>query len=146
MSKKTRAPKWEPDGKAEVLEALRKIGVKKVVAEYNGSGDSGQFESITAYADEEIQAQVDLSGHKLVATEKVGVAGGDGITETERVAERSLDSVVDDMVHDVLDHFFSGCFDNDGACGNITIDVVSGKIAVDHNWYVTETQNETAEA
>lgn len=145
MAKKKKET-WEPAGKAEVLEALRKIGVKKVLAEYNGCGDSGQFESITAYADKKEQAKVDLSAHKLVASEKVGVAGTDGITEAESLTEQSLDLVVDDLVNEVLDHFFSGCFDNDGACGNITVDVVSGKIAVDHNWYVTETQNETAEA
>lgn len=111
------------DAKAEMLNALRSLGIQTVIITYNGEGDDGQMEEITV-------------DHAHTAALDVAVAVdlcGDG-----EPLSRPLRDVLDDFGWQVLDLYHCGFEINDGGHGTITIDVANGKVTLDHNEHVIE--------
>ena len=107
--------------------ALAKLGIATVTAVYDGEGDSGQIDSITAH-------------------------GADG---TERPLEGDI--LVGDQppeaIHEALDAFFWDCLtayhdgfeNNDGGYGEITIDVATASVTIEHNQRFTDIDSSSQE-
>ena len=113
--------------KTPVVAALAKLGIATVTAVYDGEGDSGQIDSITAH-------------------------GADG---TERPLEGDI--LVGDQppeaIHEALDAFFWDCLtayhdgfeNNDGGYGEITIDVATASVTIEHNQRFTDIDSSSQE-
>lgn len=104
-------------GKAAFMNALRKLGIVSVQAEYDGSGDEGQVETITAVTAD--NAEVDLTLHK------VRVPGVDH--------PMALSDVIEEFAWEAIQHFHCGFHNNDGGLGTLTIHADTGRVNIEHD-------------
>lgn len=102
--------------------ALAAAGVRELVIDYSGSGDSG-------------------------GVDYVGVLGDDGkkLAELSGPADR-IASLLDDTAADAFDAFVNSLLPqgfeiNEGGQGSLTLDVVTGKWAIDHSQNVCTTED-----
>jgi hypothetical protein len=119
--------------KTHIVAALKALGVVLVEVEYDGEGDSGQIDTITAYKADE--TRVDVAGVSPFVL-------GDG-----PAAERfnTLHECLDTFAWDVLWHHHEGFENNDGGFGKIVIDVDDGTVRIEHNWRISSSEYTEAE-
>ena len=109
--------------KEAFLSALRSIGVVSIEADYNGWGDEGQVDSITALRAD--NSEVNLKRHPC------SIAGADHI--------KTLEDLIEEFSWDAVQHFHDGFHNNDGGSGTVTIDVPTGRVKISHDDNVVET-------
>ena len=94
-----------------VREALRALGVTRVTADYDGCGDSGQFESLSVFrGDEAISQSID-----------------------DQLLEQ-----VERLLYDLLEIRHGGWEINDGAFGEFTWDLTTDTLAQVHHSRFTD--------
>jgi hypothetical protein len=108
--------------KEAFLGALRNIGVVSIEADYNGWGDEGQVDSITALRAD--NSEVNLKRYPC------SITGADHI--------RTLEDLIEEFSWDAVQHFHDGFHNNDGGSGTVTIDVPTGRVKIAHNDNVVE--------
>jgi hypothetical protein len=120
------ADETRAQNKATVFAALASAGIDHVTVEYDGSGDSGQIDCITAW---------DASGQKipLLLEPKLLLATDD----PNQAVERNLESAVETLAWDYLEIYY-GWENNDGACGTFVFDVKARTITLEHNERFTD--------
>lgn len=91
---------------AVVREALRALGVTRVTADYDGCGDSGQFESLAAF-----------SGDEAI---------------TQRLEDALLERV-EQLFYDLLEIRHGGWENNDGAFGEFSWDLTTDELRQAHH-------------
>lgn len=92
-----------------LLATLDGMKVRRVVAEYSGSGDEGAMESVNFYADDEMQIAIDQVD--------------DGLADT-----------VENLFYDVLESRFDDSWqDGEGASGTFVWTVDGDKLDHEHN-------------
>jgi hypothetical protein len=101
-----------------LLAQLRALGVTRVAAEYDGGGDSGQFESVQLYRQ----------------AEEIG----------ETLDARIVDAVRDHF-YDLLEVRHGGWENNDGAFGEFVWDVETDQLSHEHSMRYMETSTESYE-
>lgn len=114
--------------KAAFCPILLAHGIARVVIAYDGSGDEGQVHDVLAFnaADE----AVDLPN---VSCERVTSGYRGEIT----IDMATLGNALDNFAYEALAAFHGGWEDNDGSCGEITIDTAEQSATLDHNWRIT---------
>lgn len=95
---------------------LQDLGVKIIIVEYSGGGDSGGIDSLACYSD--------LKGEK-----EIKVENDDVLNLIENLAYNKLN---DDNIED--------WYNNDGGWGEITIQVPSTEYTIHNNIRVTDTE------
>ena len=132
------------DRKQALLERFKRYGITYVVAEYSGSGDSGQVDDIQIEINGESKPLRDFTepdDDKIVAAVTAKLEG--------REHKNSFYDEVEEFVYDALE--FVGAEDwwnNDGGDGTLHIyveadehngePVEAGTVKIDHGWNVTE--------
>jgi len=116
--------------KLPIIAALKARGATVATIRYDGEGDSGQIEAIVAYSagNGEIDLDVAFVGQKADAQAP------------------NLRDALDQLAWDCLAAFHDGFENNEGGYGEISIDVASGVITIDHNERITEVSNTVTEA
>jgi hypothetical protein len=106
-----------------IFAALADAGIHRVTVDYDGSGDSGQIDSIEAWdaADEKIP---------LPSIRKVQLASGNLDCP---VNEIGLQAAVENLAWDYLYDEYCGWENNDGAFGNFVFNVPDRLITLEHN-------------
>jgi hypothetical protein len=115
-----------------VFDALAAAGLTRVMVEFDGIGDSGQIDEITAYAGDAI-AELPLPSltlHQAVQNK------GD-----PRTTKVSLREAVETLCYDYLSQTHGGWQDNDGAYGKFEFDVGERSIHLDFNERFTDTNH-----
>jgi hypothetical protein len=97
------------------LTALRELGIREIVLEYSGGGDSGGIDTVQAYKDSEMKEPVDMPPELQVAVE-------------ER-ANTLLDKLPD-------------WYNNDGGYGTLTFDLETFTAKSEHTVRVVQEHNE----
>ncbi|WP_298193076.1 DUF6878 family protein [Novosphingobium sp.] len=113
-----------PDNKARLFAFLASANITRVTVRFDGEGDSGQIEDITAYAGD---AQVALPGGKVASLDLP--YGQIEPVERWHSAELALET----MAYDLLKEKHDGWENSDGAYGEFTFDVAAGTITLDYN-------------
>jgi hypothetical protein len=120
-----------PGNKAAVFEILARAGITLVTVGFDGCGDSGQIESIEAYAGDTAAefppGQIELA--------EPGSAGGK--------VERSLFTLADaieKLAYGFLEETHGGWENNDGAYGEFTFDVKNRTITLAYNERYTDSE------
>ena len=113
-----------PVNKAAILAALAAAGITSVIVTFDGSGDSGQIESI--------DARIGETATELPATD-VEITSplwdGSGVeTRTLPLAE-----AIEQLAYDLLEDTHDGWEINEGAFGEFTFDVAEGAIRLGYN-------------
>lgn len=110
--------------KATLFAAMTAAGITQVIVTFDGSGDSGQIEEISA-----------LSGGTTDDLPQVQVAiasaawGRDRITSSEMWFETAIEK----LAYDLLSDNHGGWEINDGAYGEFVFDSEAGAIQLDYN-------------
>lgn len=110
--------------KATLFDALAEAGVTSVVVTFDGYGDSGQIEDITAYAGDRA---VDLPA---VAVEIVHAEWGQSALDR---ASLSMRRAIEQLAYDFLRETHCGWENNEGAYGDFTFNVATRSITLDYN-------------
>jgi hypothetical protein len=118
--------------KAVVFDALAAAGLMRVTVEFDGIGDSGQIDQITAYAGE---ASAELPTRSLTLHQ---AAQNKGDPRTTKVGLREA---VETLCYDYLAQTHGGWQDNDGAYGTFEFDVGARSIHLDFNERFTDTNH-----
>jgi hypothetical protein len=127
---------------------LSAYNVVRVELYYDGSGDSGDFETIQIITIP-TPAQIDLSTQQTSNTTAVTVTekrtNGHTWAQDTAKKENSLITVnaFDEFVSDVFDLLPGGWEINDGSYGDIVVDVAEESVKIDHNERYTEVRSET---
>ncbi len=113
-----------PANKQALFDALAEAGIDLVTVTFDGSGDSGQIEDVTAQCGE---AVVGLpSGEITIST----MSWGSGAVTTSAM---TVAAAVEQLSYDFLSETHGGWENNDGAFGEFTFDVAERRISLDYN-------------
>ena len=123
-----------------VLEGNKKVlfgilaehGITAVIVNFDGYGDSGQIEDITAQSSDVI---VELPDERIEIF-RPGWDSPDVERQTHTVRE-----AIEALSYDFLAQTHCGWENNDGAYGDFTFSVTEGCIALDYNERYTATEN-----
>lgn len=127
-----RSESVHPANKKALFDALAAAKITQVIVTFDGYGDSGQVEDISALSGGET---VDLpTGEINIAR---AVWGREDITESTM----SVEDAVEQLAYDFLSETHPGWENNDGAYGEFTFDVETETITLDHNERYTATES-----
>jgi hypothetical protein len=118
------AAEVRPANKAAVFGALARAGITIVTVGFDGSGDSGQIESIEAHAGD-TAAEFPSDQIELAAP-----GSDDG--KVERSAF-TLRDAIEKLAYDFLEETHGGWENNEGAYGEFTFDVTNRTITLAYN-------------
>ena len=120
-------------GNKEVLfDGLRLVGIAHVLVSFDGSGDSGQIESI--------DARNDLDASVTLPAAQITFAGIDWQSGAPTERRLTLEGAVEELVYDLLSDTHSGWQDNDGAYGEFCIDARARAIHLEFNERFTSSE------
>jgi len=121
-----------PDNKARLFAFLACARITRVIVMFDGEGDSGQIEDITAYQGDD---QVPLPGGKVASLDLP--YGETRPVERQHGAELAIET----MAYDLLKEKHEGWENSDGAYGEFTFDVAAGTITLDYNERFTSSEH-----
>lgn len=124
---------WEqilPHNKGVLLDALAGAGIERVILEFDGYGDDGQFQGTTAYP-----AGAEPDRAKGVKVPVLTVTLKSVVFDTGEVTEKSvlLSSAIEEMVSDLLEDTHEGWEDGEGAFGHFRLSVPDRSITLEYN-------------
>ena len=120
-----------PANKDRLFDALFTAGITHVTVTFDGEGDSGQIESIDAWA-----------GEKAVEFPAVEIAYAAITWDNPEVEMRqlSLEDVVEQLAYDFLSDTHGGWENNDGAWGEFCFDAAARCIHLEFNERYTSSE------
>ena len=118
-----------PDIKRRLLKELGRSRIVSVTIAYDGEGDSGQIEDISAY---------NAAGKLTKLDRRVRLSA----SHSEPIA---LYQAIDEFAWELLAVYHGAYYDNEGGYGTIEIDVASGRVHIDHNDRVIDVCNTQTE-
>ena len=107
-----------------LFDALADVGIVDVTVEFDGEGDSGQIEGISA---RDASGLVALPDGRI----EIAVARWDG-SGTDRQMQ-SVGEAIETLCYDLLSHYHGGWEINDGSYGLFAFDVAKREIELTHN-------------
>ena len=111
--------------KEVLFDGLRLVGIAHVLVSFDGSGDSGQIESIEARSDADQSATLPAA--------QITFAGIDWQSGAPTERRLTLEGAVEELVYDLLSDTHCGWQDNDGAYGEFCIDARTRTIHLEFN-------------
>ena len=114
-----------PLNKAALFEALAAGGIASVVVTFDGSGDAGQIEDVTATTSDGQQAELPAGA---VAYREVGFDAAEST-----LAMVPVEDLLEKLAYALLEQTHDGWEINDGAYGEFTFDVAAQTITLDYN-------------
>ena len=126
-----RAEAVRPDNKTALFDALAAAGITLVTVTFDGSGDSGQIENVTAQCGETI---VDLPPGQ------VSLASATWNSDDVSTAQVEIAAALEQHCYDLLEQSHPGWENNDGASGEFVFDVAARAITLDHSERYTATE------
>lgn len=119
--------------KPVLIGALAGLGAAHALIRYDGYGDQGAAEEVTALLP--TASVADLSG-------EIDYPTRDDWTGVTRMARASLESALTDFAEIVLAHHYCGWENGDGAVGTIEIHVADDSVVVEHAIRVMTTEGD----
>ena len=126
-----RAAALRPANKAALFDALEAAGITTVTVTFDGYGDSGQIEDVTAQCGETI---VDLPPGQ------VSLASVTWNSDDVSTAQVEIGAALEQHCYDLLEQSHPGWENNDGASGEFVFDVAARAITLDHSERYTATE------
>jgi hypothetical protein len=107
--------------KASIIEALKSAGITRVTIEFDGSGDDGGI--CSTICDGAVKDVPQVPVNEWQPGEKNTLAG----------LETSLPTAIENFAYALLEHTEAGWENNEGAYGDIVIDVDANTVTHTHN-------------
>ena len=118
--------------KEVLFDGLRQASIAYVLVSFDGSGDSGQIESI--------DARDDADQSVTLPAAQITFAGIDWQSGAPTERRLTLEGAVEELVYDLLSATHSGWQDNDGAYGEFCIDARARTIHLEFNERFTSSE------
>lgn len=119
--------------KQEVIPPLREAGVTKVEVRFDGGGDSGAVEECACF---------DAAGTSLPCPEaRVAPYISDNADEAKQDDSTTLSAALESITYLALECHHPGWEINDGACGELVIDVTEASFVLDCQLRYTATDD-----
>ena len=118
--------------KEVLFDGLRHVGIAHVLVNFDGSGDSGQIESI--------EARNDADQSVTLPAAQITFAGIDWQSGAPTERRLTVEAAVEELVYDLLSDTHSGWQDNDGAYGEFCIDARARTIHLEVNERFTSSE------
>ena len=115
--------------KAALFDFLEANGIVLETVDFDGCGDSGQIEGITAFDE-----------HGEVALPATGFAAPDADGETSADATGPTADAIETLAYDLLETEHGGWENNDGAYGQFRFDLVARSITLECNMRFTSSE------
>jgi hypothetical protein len=116
--------------KAVLFDALAPAGITSIQVEFDGEGDSGQINGVSAFAGDQ---PADLPATKLTLQQLPW-----GQTDSTP-SELTLEAAIETLCYDYLEQTHGGWENNDGGYGEFRIDVAKRSIELEFNGRFTDT-------
>ena len=136
-----------PNNKAQIFDALEAAGIAMVIVHYDGAGDSGQIEEISAYAQPTEpgdwpapELPLPDATVKLVRIERYAKPN-----PKEIECQASLNEALEQMTYDLLEQVHGGWQNNEGAFGDFVYATADRSIRMEHNTRIESTEYYEAE-
>ena len=113
-----------PANKDALFGVLAAAGITSVAVTFDGYGDSGQIEDITAHDGDKL---ADLPPGEITIASAAW--GGPGVVAKTMTVEQAIEQ----LAYDFLSSTHGGWENNDGAYGEFTFDVAKRTISLDYN-------------
>lgn len=128
--------------KSQLYANLARVGIWRVVIEYDGCGDSGCIADITLYdADDKVITMPETQ--VAYTTEASGFNYKTNRPSTPRkTCTGPLREAIETWCYDLLELHFAGWEDNEGADGSIELNVPLNTASWEHNRRFTDTSTE----
>lgn len=114
-----------PENKAALFDAPARIGIATVLVEFDGYGDSGQIEDISAHAGPDIAVNLPECNVEIARVEY-------GTLEIVRKTY-TVKEAIERLAYDFLEETHGGWEDNQGAYGDFLFDVAERTITLNYN-------------
>jgi hypothetical protein len=118
--------------KEALFDGLRHVGIAHVLVSFDGSGDSGQIESI--------EARNDADNSVTLPAAQITFAGIDWQSGAPTERRLTFEAAIEELVYDLLSNTHSGWQDNDGAYGEFCIDARARSIHLEFNERFTSSE------
>lgn len=115
-----------PANQAAIFNTLASAGIVTLVVNFDGFGDSGQIEAMTATGAEGEMMLPEIS----IPYGSPGRGDGDDAIDQQPLP---LAEAIETLCYDLLRQTHAGWENNDGAFGDFTFDVTARTISLDHN-------------
>lgn len=132
-----RAAELHPANKASLFAALGEAGIASVTVHFDGYGDSGQIEDVTAVAVDQTECVIPDSAIDLQQL-------AFGQDEPAKLSQ-PLSEAIETMSYALLESTHGGWENNDGAYGDFDFNVAAGTITLDYNERFESSENYTHE-
>ena len=129
--RKRLADEVRPQNKVAILTALAAADIASVIVNFDGAGDSGQIEDVSAFADD---VPVELPATNVEIATPVWDGTG---CETRNL---HLREAIEQFAYDLLEETHDGWEINEGAYGEFSFDVAGNTIRLDYNERVETTE------
>ena len=116
--------------KAAIFAALAAAGIELVLVTFDGEGDSGQIEDVTAGRNDQ---SVDLPDAKVTLLQASWDKADPDISEVD------LREAIETLCYDFLEEDHGGWENNDGAFGEFRLDVAARTVELEFNFRYTDT-------
>lgn len=114
--------------KTAVFKALTAAGITSVTVEFDGEGDSGQIEDLTASA----------GGTPIPFPQTTVTIRQSGYGQKPSTRDTPLKDAIETLCYDYLEQQHGGWENNDGAFGSFEFDVGKGTIQLEFNGRFTD--------
>jgi hypothetical protein len=118
--------------KAAIFHALAQAGITRAVAIFDGYGDSGQIERIKVYAGDETASLPTVEIEFL----EVGLQMGDVNRQSVDIA-----TAIENIAYHAIRQTHCGWENDEGAFGDMTLEVQQQTVTLDYNERYTEIEN-----
>jgi hypothetical protein len=118
--------------KTVLFDVLSQFGVTKVIVDFDGEGDSGQIEDVTAFIGDVL---FELPGNTITIHD---TQWGSDMLTTSLVP---ITEAIEGICYGYLEQEHAGWENNEGAYGEFTIDVAARKIELDCNIRFSSSEN-----
>lgn len=113
-----------PENKAALFDALAEAGITSVEVTFDGYGDSGQIEDVTAKAGDQVAVLPAIS---------IELAHADWGNPDVTRCTHPLNDAIEQLAYDFLRETHAGWENNEGAFGDFHFDVAERTIALNYN-------------
>jgi hypothetical protein len=114
-----------PENKAVLFEALAQVGITTVLVQFDGYGDSGQIEDISAHAGPDVAVNLPECNVEIARVEYGTLAI---VRDTYAVRD-----AIERLAYDFLEETHGGWENNEGAYGDFLFDVGERTITLNYN-------------
>ena len=125
--------------KTTIFDALTAAGITKVTAEFDGCGDSGQIQGITAQVG---VADAELPKTAVTIHEVTHLRSADPEKIKDEVKQQPLAEAIEGLCYDYLEEHHGGWEINGGSFGQFELDVASRIVRLEFNQRSSEFDSE----